>query len=115
MKIEVDMYIRTCQGLIAKIINFNNERKTNVHTDKEKWVTTKGIKKASHNIVDLIEIGDVLLINVSEETADWKKGKWICWIYDDQSFYEILNSLCEFVKIDKILTREAFEREAYKV
>lgn len=61
MKLEVGMYIRSYQGTIGKITNFNNDRKTNFNGDSFVWMTLDGIKKASHNIIDLIEKDDILI------------------------------------------------------
>ena len=59
MKLEVGMYVRTDKGQIGKITNFDGAM---ARVDTDKFITYKDfnneITKASHNIIDLIEVGD---------------------------------------------------------
>ena len=58
-KLEVGMYVRTETGEIGKITNFDGDM---ARIDTDKFITYKSfnneITKASHNIIDLIEVGD---------------------------------------------------------
>lgn len=61
MKLEVGMYVRTDNGIIGKIYEKIGDMFT--YKDSNRDYITYGllhteIKKASHNIIDLIEVGD---------------------------------------------------------
>ena len=62
MKLEVGIYVRTETGQIGKITNFDGAM---ARVDTDKFITYKDfnneITKASHNIIDLIEVGDVIV------------------------------------------------------
>lgn len=120
MKLEEGMFVRLKCGTIDKLRKI--EKHVNYYIlkyDKGTLLSTSGhddnVIKASYNIVDLIEVGDIVVINVIEENYEWAKGKWIYPLNDEQSIYEVVNSLCEFVKLDKILTKEQYECYCYKV
>ena len=60
MKIEPNMYVRTKDGKIAKFIKYDEEDKEELITDYYEYSTIwiKDVIEASHNIIDLIEVGD---------------------------------------------------------
>ena len=60
MELEVGMYIRTKDGKIAKFIKYDEEDKEELITDYYEYSTIwiKDVIEASHNIIDLIEVGD---------------------------------------------------------
>ena len=59
MKLEVGMYVRTNGGNIRKIENFKSSIYNDfIETPYKELINKKDIKKASHNIIDLIEVGD---------------------------------------------------------
>ena len=60
MELEVGMYIRTKDGKIAKFIKYDEEDKEELVTDYYEYSTIwiKDVIEASHNIIDLIEVGD---------------------------------------------------------
>lgn len=130
MKFKPNMYIRTKDGYIAKIDKVGDteeygdskEPVTRLEVDifyqkagynGSFYVYSDWIAKASHNIIDLIKPKDIIL---------GKDGKiYQCQkIYKDYVFTYSKNeqgltiTLVDY-QIDKILTREVFEREAYKV
>ena len=59
MKLEIGMYVRTETGQIGKITNFNGSM---ARVDTDKFITYKNfnseITKASHSIIDLVQVGD---------------------------------------------------------
>ncbi len=126
MKLEPNMYVRTKDGIIAKCTEIRVNRymfdriilENGYYNDwefidipEEKSL----IKKSSHNIMDLIEIGDYVngirvgYINKGENyfyaLADENTIEIICG-YDSDGFTKPLNS---------IVTKEQFESMAYKV
>lgn len=130
MELEVGMYVRTKYG-IAKYID--DEVKSlnmividryiaNEHIDGyENIIQPDEILKASHNIIDLIEVGDYV------------NGYKISAIYDDDSLvneYNLKHKKClgkniydedyqEYLiyeeEIETIATKEQFEAMVYKV
>ena len=129
MKLEVGMYVRgkyyQYRGKIGKIIkNYNNDLeiaykdgvlKTNVGSFIDDNYDINGKQyKASYNIIDLIEVGDIIryrIDKVSLETKGYLTG--VIDITDEE--------MIENIKEDKnyhvlqILTKEEFEKRAYKV
>lgn len=106
MKLEVGMYIRSPKGIIEKIDYL-------IKQDNPFWPYTINctprmsgdIAKASHNIIDLIEVGDYVNGSlVSDITGEYLR-------IDGESHNKHYFSK----EIKTILTHEQFEREAYKV
>lgn len=130
MKLEVGMYVRTKNGAIAKIeqivddeIHFNIKP---IFSDGEclgyNWFYIKDVVKASHNIIDLIQEGDILKIN------DYKDTYTICEVEKFKNPYFPLEKflgvrhnnktkrLYEIPLINlKILTKEQFEAMKYEI
>lgn len=131
MKLEVGMYIRTKQGSIAKVLGidiFEEGKGTDISNLEAVYFDTivnnidKDIyrgcfndifkdAKASHNIIDLIEVGDyvnghkVILVNTT-------------FTYASVNVETSGEATCEIIplkNIKSILTKEQFEREAYKI
>ncbi len=121
MKLEVGMYCRTKKGEIDKIlhIDYADERKKKypTHPSKNHWrdnfllerkryrATSQNIIKASHNITDLIEVGDY----VNGELIQDITGEYVrignvshnkSWLSND---------------IKTILTKEQFENYCYRI
>ena len=124
MKLEVGMYVRTYDGKIGKAVELNNENSTFVEIEcLDHWLLLHClITKASHNIIDLIEVGDyvnghkVLGINLNLKWWDDELGEQdelegiklesYGYIYPNSNYYFELKS---------IVTKEQFEAMAYKV
>lgn len=62
MKLEIGMYVRTKKGEIFKFVKIENEHYRRTWGSDGETITTvfelKNVAKASHNIIDLIEVGD---------------------------------------------------------
>lgn len=128
--LEPNMYVRTKDGHIDKIIDTTEEwyeldgdeeekpykiyKLNKYYYDKEfdeetKWFLERFFVKASHNIIDLIEVGDyvngyrVISINVSEIVGHYSYVKCI----NDNVFKEN--------EIKSIVTKEQFESMSYRV
>lgn len=118
MKLEEGMYVRTDYGKIGKIIYFEG---TMAKTDNPKIITFKDfneeIKKASHNIIDLIEEGDYVnghkVTRVSGTRYDDNDLYCWCdesWDKDNQCIIGISTK-----DIKSIVTKEQFEAIKYEV
>ena len=140
MKLEVGMYIRTNQGIIAKLIDKEIEEKGNVFifdkilysveydydntehikelTDFESYMSHQGtidiITKSSFNLIDLIEVGDIVKMIVLSSNLDMKKGTPITNEVKDITYLQKLTDDKD-LELKSILTHELFEANCYKV
>ena len=127
MKLEVGMYVRfkdkkgsTYIRKLTKLANEYPQKLYGMEIDEEAnyspYLGLKNILKASHNIIDLIEVGDVIVdevgnkypINYEFET-DYN---------DEYQSYEITidDNITLFFKDGlSIVTKEQFESMSYKV
>lgn len=126
MKLEVGMYVRTKNGNIRKIVELTNTKfidEPDYYVDKvlidieqneredttymEKWLFNEDIVKSSHNIIDLIEVGDyvngVEVIDIDDE-----------WITMSDTQVPILKSIANGL-IKSIVTKEQFESIKYSL
>lgn len=105
MKLEVGMYVRTETGQIGKITNFDGSM---ARVDTDKFITYKNfnseITKASHSIIDLVQVGDYV--------NGWKVLYWTdgTKIVDDGYATNL-----DKIDIKSIVTKEQFESMSYKV
>ena len=112
MKLEEGMYVRIEKG-IYKINYFIN----NNYTQKFTYIDNKGVSnileekeiiKASHNIIDLIEVGDIITTNnLCGEVTHIEGDKIYTTCYDGEYCYDY--------QIQSILTCEQFESMKYEV
>ena len=112
MKLEVGMLIRDEYGNIGKIVNINNYREPEMKyaIDYQRFsdvifIGDMNIKKASHNIIDLIEVGDYV------------NGELVEYIEVDSYKDYVINSgyWCKQKDIKSIVTKEQFESMSYKI
>lgn len=123
MKLEVGMYVRTKDGKIGKYFGEKAYEPNKICIWTE--TTKEGIKvtpvidkntivKASYNIIDILEEGDIIryrIDKVSLETKGYLTG--VIDITDEE--------MIESIKEDKnyhvlqILTKEQFEEMSYKI
>ncbi len=112
--IEVNEYVRTKDGVIGKVIKVLSNR---VFLDNLGYaVLIRDIVKHCKQLIDLIEIGDILKIKISEEWVE--KQDTIKFIVVGQTYTitEIKECLENgLFKIIQILTKEQFEANCYKV
>ena len=127
MKIEVGMYVRTDNGIIGKIYEKIGDMFT--YKDSNRDYITYGllhseIIKASNNIIDLIEVGDIITFKFSNDVykvlcvPNKKVGcEDFYFEYDISQEFEDLRMKPEMVKgqIKSIVTKEQMEQMAYKV
>ncbi len=114
MKLELkeSMYVRTKDGYISQYKYYDT---TNAYMEKllciplnnGTFANIEDIKKASYNIIDILEKGDyvngVEVINIDDE-----------WITMSDMQVPILKSIANGM-IKTIVTKEQFEQMAYKV
>ena len=128
MKLEVGMYVRTKDGIIAKVDYIDNDT---IFFDKELYRTygdsidflekdnLERIVKASYNIIDILGVGDYVngskVIDISIIGKDKEKWVWVEQMeYTDNKYgddYVGYNN----EQIKSIVTKEQFEQMAYKV
>ena len=118
MKLAVGQFVRV-KGFIGKIININEFREPDAEIAIEiqrfndvVFVNRNEITKASHNIIDLIEVGDV----VNGEKVgyiDDLTGAMRQFNYDYENAMKNCGHWQEEIKT--ILTHEQFENNCYKI
>lgn len=142
MKLEVGMYVRTKNGLIAKYIGYEKSEddiefsKYNFdgkiywyyeyyndyvyEEDFEEWFKEEVIK-TSHNIIDLIEEDDLIKCQFGEQTlilqvgARYKENSWIKGVFTPDNEFWALEALIQEDILHSIVTKEAFQSTEYKV
>ena len=122
MELEVGMYVRfkdkRGNTYIRKIIDIpKDNRYASIYIDKEANYTNnlsfKNVLKASHNIIDLIEVGDII-------SYEYPTGLGMISYENVTILPELLNTLQNGennheYKIKSIVTKEQFEAMEYKV
>ena len=108
MKLELkeNMYYRTYSGSINKITSIKdyNEREYLLNGF---YINKDIIKKASYNIIDILEVGDYVNGHRVEE-INFEDEE----IFTDSEYY---CGIVEFCNIKSVITREQMEQMAYKV
>lgn len=126
MKLELkkNMYVRTKDGIISKIISIKNldER---AYLLNGFYFNKDVIKKASYNIIDLIEVGDYLngfIVNEIERdntNTIIKIGNSTFNVLENEEIYtpsnDKNNGYEKIEKLKSIVTHEQMEQMAYKV
>ena len=125
MKLEPNMYIRTHFGIRkiknikkdngygkprVKVIELDRILDTIFKFDYEFYTDEKVIKecKASHNIIDLIEVGDIITTNnLCGEVTHIEEDKIYTTCYDGEYCYDY--------QIKSIVTKEMFSSVEYRM
>ena len=113
MKLEEGMYVRTKKGTIHKIFEIDKmlkyEKEDRLIINEDNWFLVESdLVKASHNIVDLIEVGDVITTNnLCGQVTHVERDKIYTTCYDGEYCYDY--------QIQSILTKEQFESMKYEV
>ena len=123
MKLELGMYCRTEDGYIFKHSKENNIYFNNLNNtyyilfDCGEYDDCDAIIKASHNIIDLIEVGDILHDkNDNEYWTVQRVEKDEIGNISIQTEWEGLESEEEFLDaIDEIITKEQAKNIGYKI
>ena len=114
MKLEVGMYIRTKDGIIDKILKLNKSYVKGVSQKDEPYAyDIDNIVKASYNIIDILEVGDIILFY---EDIDNYKKQYVIGIPDLITLDEIKDKITnDNIRLVSILTKKELEQMAYKV
>lgn len=130
MKLEVGMYVRTKEGLIAKYIKINNKYEWHVFDGKIQWFyeyyrneidfedwekfIKEKVVKASHNILELIEPMDLMFIDISPDDCGGIIVPRIAETTNElEQWKERISSKNCILKY--VVTREQIENARYKV
>lgn len=120
MKIEEGMYVRTIYGKISKIVNTQVVHYSTgdeiYYSDDEKYPNDclcerEIVKKASHNPIDLIEVGDYVNGCKVCEIDYAERGKYVMVEDNDPGW----KSMYFNNDIKSIVTKEQFSQMEYKV
>ena len=114
MKLEVGMYVRTNEGKITKLIEI--DKYGFKRFDKLVDFTNYKIIKASHNIIDLIEVGDYINGYIVLEIIKDNLGKTYieCGCKDEIAHNYIYDTFYE-EDIKSIITKEQFSAMEYRL
>lgn len=128
MELEVGMYVRfkdkRGNTYIRKIIDIpKDNRYASIYIDKEANYTNnlsfKNVLKASHNIIDLIEVGDYVngskVVDISIIGKDKEKWVWVEQMEDTDNKYGDDYVGYNNEQIKSIVTKEQFESMSYRI
>ena len=119
--IEIGEYVRTREGYIGILIDINMKnwnyltvdcertvRRDHSYPDSYLYLKNEDIFKHSKNITDLIEVGDIVIL---EDEFD----KNIYYMYDESFVEATKQDIKEGETLKSILTREEFEKRKYNI
>lgn len=133
MNLQLRMYVRTCNGTIFKIVGGNEDKwdidisysclsrlegedYTSYAYNKNNSFFKVLAKKASHNLIDLIEVGDYILVDGEDS---FLKVKYIddCEGSIRQLYFDEKGENIGFWNSDirEVITKEQFESIKYEV
>ena len=115
MKLEEGMYVRTKEGKIGKIIDINlgQEEKRYILDSSSVYIYyEKDISKSSHNIIDLVQLGDYVNGYPVYETIEYPDNTRAIVIADDNKSI-IWEESSQYIK--SIVTKEQMESMKYEV
>lgn len=120
MKLEAGMYVRHKPLLSSKYVKINKikeiEEKENclhIWLEDKDLITEKYLIKASYNIIDILEVGDI--ISLYEDIDNYKK-QYVIGIPDLITLDEIKDKITnDNIRLVSILTKQEMEKMAYKV
>lgn len=118
MKLEVGMYVRTDNGIIGKIYEKIGDMFTYKDSNRD-YITYdllhSEITKASYNIIDLIEVGDIIVDDTNRKLEvlliDNELMVRNAGLIYDNNYYLPIKSIA----IKSVITHEQMEQMAYKV
>lgn len=110
MKIEKDMYVRTSNDGIVKVLDTDED---GFKADNNSYYVfdSSCIIKASYNITDLIEVGDYVNSKYVDEVAYIEDEYYIKTKVSNTNNYDYLPAHL----IKSIVTKEQFEQMSYKI
>lgn len=117
-EIKVGEHVRTFNGLIGKVVQLTDSGNYVIRIyNGAEYVVRAVIAKRSKNIIDLIEVGDIVEIELSEEFAE-KEDKRILTqigeVYTKETLQKDIDNGI-ITKILTILTKEQYMQNCYTV
>ena len=126
MNLEIGKYVRTCNGTIFKIVGGNEDKwdidisysclsrlededYTSYDYNKNNSFFKALAKKASHSLIDWIEVGDY--VNGKKVIDKWEEPDWYGYFIKLDGETEIPTIRV----IESIVTKEQFENMKYEV
>lgn len=123
MKLEVGMYVRTKKG-IARITELNADGNIGYTNNKDIYFGAYRpvgkidfvlyddgtVLKASHNIIDLIEVGDYVNGVFVESIYSKEKDKMFFYTFEEEIMIEVTKE-----NVNNIVTKEQFESMSYRI
>ena len=103
MKLEVGQFVRTNEGKITKLIEIDKDEFKRF--DKLVDFTNYKINKASHNVIDLIEVGDYVNGELVLEKV----------LYGNNAGVKVFGDTYFDDEIQSIVTKEQFSAMEYKI
>lgn len=121
MKLEAEMYVRTKNRGIAKFRGWNayDENKVAIHTHNEgdieitPIIDKNTIIKASHNIIDLIEVGDYVNGHRVDKVVIDHKCSYVL-LEEVGCYVDSQEDIADY-EIKSIVTKEMFSNVEYRV
>ena len=131
-KLEPNMYVRTKNGNIRKIVELTNTKfidEPDYYVDKvlidieqneredtiymEKWLFNEDIVKSSHNIIDLIEVGDYVNGHRVDKVVIGPKCSYV--LLEEVGYYVDTQKDIDDYEIKSVVTSQQFESLEYKI
>ena len=116
MKLEVGMYVRTKYGSIRRICYLREKQYSPEPKNILDWCDKCSIIKASHNLIDLIEVGDY--VNGEKVQEDNFGNLITISSFASNGMFNTIESYGSKIRnedIEEILTHEQYENNTYKV
>ncbi len=113
MKLELGMYVRTKElheVVIVKVLKVTND---GFNADNNMFYEFSEVIKASHNIIDLIEVDDI--VQIKESIDNYSKSYFIG--IDEMATLRTIKERIENgnLILENVLTKEQFENNCYKI
>ena len=102
MELKPNMYVRTEKGKIDKIIGFDRALILFLYDLVYGYIDENDIIKASHKIIDILEVGDY----VNGRLVEWKSEDFVAFGRLDYAYEKDIKS---------IVTKEQMKAMEYKV
>lgn len=113
--IEVGEYVRTKNGKIDKVVSNNYYMEKYIEAEKD-FIFCNSIVKHRKQLIDLIDVGDILKIKISEEWVEKQDTIKFVVVGQTYTITEIKECLENgLFKIIQILTKESYMANCYKV
>ncbi len=113
--IEAGEYVRTKNGKIDKVVSNNYYMEKYIETEKD-FIFCNSIVKHRKQLIDLIDVGDILKIKISEEWVEKQDTIKFVVVGQTYTITEIKECLENgLFKIIQILTKESYMANCYKL